>query len=80
MPQSFPAHVFVPSLNPAPAKYDVVSMSQSAGGALFLQVFTGYGYQWLAPSEYQLVCPAPYCVFADGHDGPHDVIFGRYAA
>lgn len=83
----FPTHVLVPHLDAeyadlglGPVAYEVVGQSLSAGGGKFVQVFTGAGYLWLAPSQYNLVpCPAPACVFEKGHQGPHDVILNRYA-
>jgi hypothetical protein len=81
------SHVFVPSLDAqyadlglAPQSYAVTATSETPGGAVCVQVFTGAGYLWLTPTEYLPACAAPACVFAAGHDGPHDVIVGRWAA
>ena len=55
----FPAAVLVPSLDAQyadlgldPFPFQVVGQSFTAEGARFVQVFTGSGYLWLAPSQY----------------------------
>ena len=57
-----PTHVLVPSLDAefadlglGPIHFQVCGQSLTAGGARFIQVFTGAGYQWLAPSQYALI-------------------------
>jgi len=60
----FPAAVLVPSLDAQyadlgldPFPFQVVGQSFTPEGARFVQVFTGSGYQWLAPSQYEEVPP-----------------------
>ena len=61
---TFPTHVHVPSLDEQyadlglpPLAYQVCGKSESAEGAVHLQVFTGSGYLWLSPSQYRPATP-----------------------
>lgn len=56
----FPTNVFVPLLDaqfadlPDQYPYQVVSASESPEGALYVQVFTGAGYLWLKPGQFEV--------------------------